>query len=93
MKITTLALACIGMAFVSTQVLAADYEGASARKGGTRGEACEKAKNSATLSARAAGPRRNTIRTSACECSQVSDSRDYGWECTVAWEATQKEER
>lgn len=75
----------------SNFALASDYEGAESRKGSTRGEACEKAKSSAALAAKAAGTSTNTISTGPCECDKVSDSGSYAWECTVAWTANKKE--
>ncbi len=76
--------------FFSHAATASDYEGAESRKGATRGEACEKAKRSAAISAKAAGIYTNTINTGPCECEKVSESTLYGWECTVSWEATAK---
>lgn len=81
------------IASTSHLAVAADYEGAESRKGSTRGEACEKAKNSAGLRAKAVGSKVNTINTGPCECDKVSNSGNYGWECTVSWEANLKRER
>ncbi len=77
----------------SQVAMGSDYEGAESRKGSSRGEACEKAKRSAALSAKAVGTKVNTINTGPCECDKVSDSSSYGWECTVSWEANQKRDR
>ncbi|MFT3776750.1 MAG: hypothetical protein QM772_00495 [Ottowia sp.] len=85
---TLVGLACL-IVFTHS-AMASDYEGAESRKGATRGEACEKAKRSASSAARAAGIYVNTIDTGPCECEKVSDSNMYGWECTVSWEATAK---
>jgi hypothetical protein len=73
-------------------VFAADYSGARAAKGSSRGEACEKAANSAASAARAAGPvtHQNDIAVGKCECEKVSDSETFGWECTVSWNASAK---
>ena len=91
MKTTTSIMAGLACLFVFAHpAMASDYEGAESRKGASRGEACEKAKNSAALSAKAAGSYVNTINTGPCDCSKVSDSNMYGWECTVSWEATAK---
>ena len=75
----------------SASVFAADYAGAQTRKGNSRGEACEKAKTSAALSARAAGISTNTINLGACDCDKVDQSNFLNWECTVSWEASKKD--
>jgi hypothetical protein len=69
---------------------AADYAGAETRKGNTKGEACEKAKTSAALSAGTAGVSSNTINLGSCDCDKVDASRFLNWECTVSWEANKK---
>lgn len=90
-------LNCLGRSVLSAllitscqMALAADYAGAETRKGNTRGEACEKAKTSASLSARTAGFSTNTIYLGSCECDKVDASRFLNWECTVSWEASRK---
>lgn len=93
MKSPRFALACALAASLFHPAIASDYEGAESRKGGTRGEACEKAKTSASTAARAAGTKANTINTGPCDCSKVSESASFGWECTVSWEARAKRER
>lgn len=80
----------IAAATVATAALAADYEGAESRKGATRGEACNRAKSSASIAARAAGRALNTISTGACDCQQIDKSGPLAWECTVSWEAVAK---
>lgn len=90
---TLIALAAFGLAAQLAQ--ASDYEGAVSRKGETRGEACESAKQSAAIKAQTAGISVTgfSISTGPCECSRLKDTGYYQWECTVSWQAYEKPKR